>query len=390
MAYAKKMIPAEVFYKYESPVQRYIGEMVYTDREIGRLIQKLKSIGIYDNTMIIVTGDHGELFSSHHDYSYHFIMKTRFGHGETHYDEEINVPYFIKLPMNLKPYVNRISGQSSLLSILPTIIGLLGIDSKSFSFRGVDYSRCILEKETCPKEDKIYTEGRMSESVRTESYKYIRRYPGFTTVRRTFDGEPHTMAEELYDLKKDPEEKINLSLLSEGKLLLDQAHRDFRNGNFLNRNHIHVRLPACLSKTCKDFGSLIAQGSFYDWPTQNGLNIQSSSAKTLNFEIEVGSEPIDLMFHTVNPEIEGSFRFLRNGIPVSYRLGKWGIETVFTNPNQIKEFILSDRPPVGWTHSDIPWVYNDGAFSGTYESNVQKAMGKEVKKILETWGYIHE
>ena len=79
-----------------------------------------------------------------------------------------------------------------------------------------------------------------------------------------------------------------------------------------------------------------------------------------------------------------------NGLPVSYRLGKWGIETVFTNTNQIKEFILSDRIPLGWETSDVPWIFNDGAFSGTTESSLQKEMGKEVKKILETWGYIHE
>jgi arylsulfatase A-like enzyme len=390
MLYVKKMIPSEAFFKFESPVQRYIGEIVYTDREVGRLIEKLKSLGIYENTLIVVTGDHGELFSSHHDYSYHFIMKTRFGHGETHYDEEINIPYFIKLPYSQKPNKTRIDGQSSLLSLLPTILGLVGIESNKFGFKGVDYSDCILEKIECPKENKIYTEGRMSESVRTENYKYIRRYPGFTTVRRTFDGEPHMMQEELYDLKKDPEERENLSMSKEGESLLKRARNDFANGNFLNRNQIHIRLPACPKGKCKDIGNLQLQGSFYHWQTPSSILIQSPSAKAVTFEIEVGNDPVNLSFQTVNPEMEGNFRFVRNGLPVSYRLGKWGIETVFTNTNQIKEFILSDRIPLGWETSDVPWIFNDGAFSGTTESSLQKEMGKEVKKILETWGYIHE
>jgi arylsulfatase A-like enzyme len=390
MLNVRQIVPADVFYKYESPVQRYMGEMLYTDREIGRLIQSLKSQGIYEDTMIVLTGDHGELFGAHHDYSYHFIMKTRFGHGETHYDEEINVPYFIKLPKSLPTSKSLIKGQSSLLSLLPTIVGLLGLDAKGFIFRGIDYSKCIITREECPKEDKIYTEGRMSESVRTENYKYIRRYPGFTNVSRKADGELHPMQEELYDLLSDPEERINLSVLPEGVRLLAKAREDFQEGNFLNRNQIHVRLPACSKTNCLDIASLSAQGSFYYWQTPTSIKIQSSSAKSLQFEIEVGNVPIDLVFHTVNPEMEGSFVFRRNGSPVAYRLGKWGIETPFMSPNQIKEFILSDRVPLGWESSPIPWVYNDGSFSGTSESTVQREMGKEVKKILETWGYIHE
>ncbi len=390
MVYAKKQIPADVFYKYESPVQRYIGEMVYTDREVGTVIKKLKALGLYDNSLIIVTGDHGELFSPHHDYSYHFIMKTRFGHGETHYDEEINVPYFIKLPAHFIKNKSQIKGQSSLLSLLPTVLGLLGLEFKRDLYQGVDYSDCILSDTDCPKEEKIYTEGRMSESVRTENYKYIRRYPGFTTVSRTSIGEPHSMQEELYDLKKDPEEKLNLAVLPEGNNLLERARVDFKNGNFLKRNHILVRLPPCPKEKCRDLGNLNLQGSFYQWTSTYPFQVQGMSAKTLNFEIETGKEPVELMFHTVNPEMEGSFRFIRNGVPTPFRLGKWGIETTFANPNQIREFILSDRLPIGWSSSEIPWVYNDGSFSGTTESNVQKEMGKEVKKILETWGYIHE
>jgi arylsulfatase A-like enzyme len=386
----KSLIPPEVFYRYESPVQRYIGEMHYTDREVGRLLQTLKKSNQYDNSIIIVTGDHGELFSPHHDYSYHFIMKTRFGHGETHYDEEINVPLFIKLPKGIKSTKSKIEGQSSLLSLLPTILGLLGIDQSSYQFKGIDYSKCIISNEDCPKDKIIYTEGRMSESIRTPFYKYIRRYPGFTTVKRTFDGEPHTMREELYDLQKDPEEKFNLSILPEGVSLLEKARFDFQKGRFLNRNQIHLRLPKCQLPVCRDMATLVVQGSIYDWHSPSQLNIVGSSAKTLNFDIEVGGKPLEIHFDTVNPELEGQFRFYRNGQPLPYRLGKWGIETLFVNATLSKEFILSDRIPLGWEETDLPWIYNDGSFSGVSESNLQKEMGKEVKKILETWGYIHE
>lgn len=406
MVAVRSVVPTEVFYKYESPVQRYLGEMHYTDREIGRLVEALKKQGTYDETMIIVTGDHGELFSAHHDYSYHFIMQTRFGHGETHYDEEINVPYFIKLPKSIQESLGsdlakkadggqiRIPGQSSLLSLAPTILGFLDLLPKESSYRGADYSSCIRKADVCPKESFIYTEGRMSESVRTENYKYIRRYPGFTTVRRTAAGEPHTMAEELYDLKKDPEEKNNLSPLPEGERLLQIARADFRRENFLRRNHLRILIPPCSEAVCRDFLSLNVQGSIYDWEVSDSIQLSSGSAKTISLQKEskaarspnLGEE---VVFKTVNPELGAFFSFSRNGKTIPVRFGRYGLEYQRSITN-LEDLIVSEREPEGFPSSALPWVYNDGAFSGTRESEVQREMGKEVKKILETWGYIHE
>ncbi|XDD46192.1 sulfatase [Leptospira sp. WS39.C2] len=427
MKAVRSKVPDSEFYRYESPVQRYLGEMHYTDREIGRLVTKLKELGTYDETMIIVTGDHGELFSPEHDYSYHFIMQTRFGHGETHYDEEINVPYFIKLPKSIAVNIGnstqiRIPGQSSLLSLAPTILGFLDLKPENSTYQGVDYATCILESNPCPTEKFIYTEGRMSESVRTEIYKYIRRYPGFTTVRRTAAGEPHTMAEELYDLQKDPKELRNLSFEKEGETLLQQARADFRRENFLKRNAVRIYIPPCEETICRDYLSLSVQGSIYDWVAPETVQILSGSAKSISITKETrdprdpkesqeqmrkeknGSnasmattdakktklqKPEEIILKTVNPELGAFFQFTRNGKTIPVRFGRYGLEYQ-RSMNHIEDLIVSERQPDGLFQSPLPWVYNDGAFSGSGESEVQKEMGKEVKKILETWGYIHE
>ncbi|PJZ38887.1 sulfatase [Leptospira levettii] len=407
MKVVRSIIPDSEFFRYESPVQRYLGEMHYTDREIGRLVTKLKELGTYDETMIIVTGDHGELFSPEHDYSYHFIMQTRFGHGETHYDEEINVPYFIKLPKSIADNIGnnnqiRIPGQSSLLSLAPTILGFLDLLPKNSTYQGVDYASCIRNASPCPKETYIYTEGRMSESVRTEKYKYIRRYPGFTTVRRTSAGEPHTMTEELYDLKQDPKELRNLSLEAEGETLLQQARADFRRENFLKRNGLRIWIPPCEQTVCRDTMSMSVQGSIYDWIAPPTVQIASGSAKTISVskesndrKVPLGSRepkqhlPAEIILKTVNPELGAFFQFTRNGKTIPVRFGKYGLEFQ-SSMTHIEDLIVSERQPDGLYESPLPWVYNDGAFSGSGESEVQKEMGKEVKKILETWGYIHE
>ncbi len=66
----------------------YDGEIFYMDYYIGQLIQKLKDLKIYENTMIIVTADHGELMGEH----------GKFGHGNYLYQEELHVPFFVKYP----------------------------------------------------------------------------------------------------------------------------------------------------------------------------------------------------------------------------------------------------------------------------------------------------
>ncbi len=71
----------------------YDAEILYMDRHIGRLINGLKEQGIYDETWIFVTADHGELFGEH----------GRFGHGNYLYQQEIHIPMMVKHPRGEHP-----------------------------------------------------------------------------------------------------------------------------------------------------------------------------------------------------------------------------------------------------------------------------------------------
>jgi len=66
----------------------YDAEILYMDHYIGKLLKQLKISNLYDNAMIIVAADHGELFGEH----------DKYGHGHYLYQEEIHVPLFIKYP----------------------------------------------------------------------------------------------------------------------------------------------------------------------------------------------------------------------------------------------------------------------------------------------------
>ena len=110
----------------ETFVDGYYGAVSSMDDCFGQLIQTLKDIGEYDNTVIVYTSDHGDLVGSH-------------GHHakSVWYEESIGVPLMIGYPGVIAP-----SSQDMLFSnvhLMPTLLGLLGlpvpdgIDGRDFS-----------------------------------------------------------------------------------------------------------------------------------------------------------------------------------------------------------------------------------------------------------------
>ena len=66
----------------------YQQEITHMDGDLGRFFRWLKSEGLYDNTTIVITSDHGEEFLEHGGW----------WHGTTLYDEQLHVPLIVKLP----------------------------------------------------------------------------------------------------------------------------------------------------------------------------------------------------------------------------------------------------------------------------------------------------
>ncbi len=115
----------------------YDGEIRYTDGKlIGPLIERLNEIGIYDQTMIVVTSDHGEEFYDHGGW----------GHGHSLYDESLKVPLIIKFPESL--YAGqRITDFVSLVDVFPTILEEFGVDPSELDIDGRSLFPLIKGKE---------------------------------------------------------------------------------------------------------------------------------------------------------------------------------------------------------------------------------------------------
>jgi arylsulfatase len=102
----------------------YADSLAYVDSQIGRLFQHLRNKNKWDNTLIVVTGDHGQAFYEHGFAS----------HASAIFDEVMKVPLLIRAPGLKAGLDNRLAQH---VDIAPSILGLLGLPVHP-SFQGID------------------------------------------------------------------------------------------------------------------------------------------------------------------------------------------------------------------------------------------------------------
>ena len=103
----------------------YENEIAFNDRSFGDLVKALKDEGIYDDTLIIVSSDHGDEFWEH----------GSCGHGHSLYQELISVPLMIRWPKNFP--ARRFTGGVDGVDLLPTLAHLMGAEIKGLQGRSV-------------------------------------------------------------------------------------------------------------------------------------------------------------------------------------------------------------------------------------------------------------
>jgi arylsulfatase A-like enzyme len=99
----------------ESLIARYDGELRFTDDQFGRLREALESSGRWDETLVVVVGDHGEEFWDH----------GGFEHGQSHYRELLRVPLIVRRPGGPSGRVRE--GRVRQLDIAPTVLDFAGL-----------------------------------------------------------------------------------------------------------------------------------------------------------------------------------------------------------------------------------------------------------------------
>ncbi len=180
----------------------YRGEVRYIDDRIGRLIGTLKRLGLYEESLIVVTSDHGEEFWEH----------GAVRHGHTFYDELLKVPLLVKPPGSPTPLVRQVPQNVSTVSVMPTVLEMCGLTFNPEQFSAPSlvpwFSRKGDGAGEAEKEQPVfathpnYFEDR--EVVVEGHWKYIR-----------FEEEDRR---ELYDLAADPAEQMNIADREQGRV----------------------------------------------------------------------------------------------------------------------------------------------------------------------------
>lgn len=180
---------------YKASYPDYLSAINRLDYNVGRLIDKLKEQGIYDDTIIIYTSDHGchfktrnaEYKRSCHESATHTPLIIKGGGFEGGRDEE------------------RLS---SLIDLPPTILSMADIKIPD-DYMGVDHSEQIENADK--KRELVYmeiSEASNSRAIRTDRYKYEIRDPSPSGMAH--HSSKVYFESYLYDLEKDPLEKNNL------------------------------------------------------------------------------------------------------------------------------------------------------------------------------------
>lgn len=235
---------------FEILANLYDGAINYLDKKIGEVVSMLRQRGILDNSVLIVTADHGENLGDH----------GMMGHQWCLYETLIKVPLIIRYPEAFPPGL-RISGLVQTVDILPTLIDILQITSDELSDQ-LQGQSLISEGRICPRRRYGFAEevgygietwsqkypefdfspfDRELRAIRTDRYKYIWSSNG---------------QDELYNLVNDPKELHNLiaefpSEVSRLSKILQDWHQQSSAGAFARRT---TELDESVERRLRDLG----------------------------------------------------------------------------------------------------------------------------------------
>ncbi|WP_438005959.1 sulfatase-like hydrolase/transferase [Sorangium sp. So ce321] len=173
----------------------YDGEVAFTDRHIGRLLDAVAAAPFAGRTAIVVTSDHGEAFGEH----------KMFRHGFELWEELVRVPLLVHVPGAAR---SRVQARRSLIDLAPTLLDLMRVPGPAEGAPATDF---LSGTSLLP--DVFLTPGEQAPArdvlidMPAGPYNDARRSLLRGDMKLTISGGARF---ELYDLASDPEERKNL------------------------------------------------------------------------------------------------------------------------------------------------------------------------------------
>jgi len=176
----------------EYVIAQYDGEIAYMDAAIRTLFARLEAKGILDETLVVITSDHGETLYDHDCYFDH--------HGL--YDVTLHVPLILRYP-GAVPAGKRVAGYSQHYDLVPTLLDLAGIES-GIQFDGTSLLPMVHGEVASHRSEFYITEC-------TWMRKHGWRTPQWKLIRALEPDIHFKPPVELYNLVEDPTEYNNLA-----------------------------------------------------------------------------------------------------------------------------------------------------------------------------------
>ena len=173
-------------------VALYDGEIAYVDTQLGKVLAGLRAAGLEDDTIVVVTSDHGEMLFDDRS-------GRATGHGHQRYDKVLRVPLIVKTPGATTQ--RRVDTMVGLIDLAPTLLELAGVKSPS-AFTGTSLVPSLDGREQEVRQENLsctfHEDGRIRLSIRTTRFKLI------------CDRLRSEMTCSFFDLDRDPGELENL------------------------------------------------------------------------------------------------------------------------------------------------------------------------------------
>lgn len=174
--------PGEARQPEGTPLERYRASLAYVNGVIARLFADMKSAGLWDDTIVVLTADHGEAFGLH---------PGVYNHSSHVYEDTIRIPLVVKVPGLDRGHAVARPGTN--VDFAPTLLGLLGLEAPA-AWEGQD----LLSGAYRARPALVFSRSTaLANGIVDGSYKYIRYLDG--------GGGEH-----FYDLEKDPFERVDL------------------------------------------------------------------------------------------------------------------------------------------------------------------------------------
>jgi arylsulfatase A-like enzyme len=298
-------------------IDLYDGAIHFVDAQVGRLVDGLRARGLLDDTLIVVTADHGEELWDH----------GHFFHGQSLYDELLHVPLLVHVPGG-EAGGHVVEKTVRTADVLPTIAATLGLPAPS-DLAG----KPLLGPDGEPAVDadrEVFAHAGNPEFPQ----RVARRPPDHKLIVTVEDG-----TEQLYDLRADPGERTDLAARPESRPVLEALRRrlagyraPLRDRDYQVRARSTDARPHAIELVVETPGGIpLSDPDRVDLPPGDRL-VLSPDARTLTWTGTTGAEPAGIRFEhgglaTLAPDDRLRFRVLVDGQPAppaAIRLGAAG------------------------------------------------------------------